>query len=226
MSYGLKVEVWGSYALFTRPELKVERMTYEMMTPSAARGLIESIYWHPGLQIKIDRIYLLPPMGSDDRDKDPIRFDSIRRNEINKKGSIKAMKKMMEGGPEEYIAASQQRVQRAALVLRDVHYVIAAHFELTDKANPSDNEGKFADIFRRRLEKGQMYSQPYLGTREFPAHFQAWKELEIPTVHVTRDLGLMLYDMDYSNLKDIVPMFFHAELKDGVMEVSGKEIYK
>lgn len=216
MSYGMQIEVWGKNALFTRPELKTERVSYDVITPSAARGLIESVYWHPGLRVVVDRIHVL----------NDIKFTNIRRNEVKEKIPAKKIEQMIndKGIPAIYTNESIQ--QRASLVLRDVHYVIDFHFEMTKKANPTDNEGKFADIFRRRIEKGQYYSQPYLGTREFPAHFRAWKGGSVPTIHENRDLGFMLYDMDYSNPKDIRPMFFHAHMTDGVVQVSGEKVLR
>ena len=214
MSYGLQVEVFGIYALFSRPELKSERMSYEVITPSAARGVIESIYWHPGLQVKIDRIHVM----------NKIQFTNIRRNEVKSKASLQQVKRMMNGGPAPMIVTSNDIMQRASTMLRDVHYVIDAHFEMTDKATPSDNEGKFKDIFRRRLEKGEAYSQPYFGCREFPAHFRAWEGGDVPTCGETRDLGLMLYDMDYSDPQNIKPMFFMARLENGVMQVAGEKV--
>lgn len=217
MSYGIQVEVWGDYALFTRPELKVERMSYDVMTPSAARGLIEAIYWHPGLQVYIDRIHVL----------NPIRFTTVRRNEVKNKALASAVQSMMAGtGPAPLLCTPQDIQQRAALLLQDVRYVIDAHFELTPKANPGDNPGKFKDIFRRRLEKGQFYHQPYFGCREFPAHFRPWAGGAIPAIDETRDLGLMLFDLDYSDPRDIRSMFFRARLERGVLEVAGQEVLR
>ena len=229
MSYGLQVEVWGDYALFTRPELKSERMSYEIITPSAARGLIESIYWHPGLRIIIDRVYLLKKFGeeqNENEEENPIKFINVRRNEVKSKVQAAKVKSMMLGGPAPTIVTSADIQQRASTLLCDVHYVIEAHFEMTEKAAPSDNEGKFKDMFRRRLESGQAYSQPYFGCREFPAHFRAWRGGRIPAVHYSKDLGIMLYDLDYSDPKNIQPMFFHAQLKNGVMQVSGEEVLR
>ena len=216
MAFGLQVETWGPFALFSRPEMKTERVTYDVMTPSAARGLIESIYWHPGFVVKIDRIHVL----------NKIRYTNIRRNEVKSKVLESDVERMMRGGGVPSINPGKDIQQRAAMVLRDVHYVIDAHFELTEKAAPGDNEGKFKDIFRRRLEKGQCYSQPYFGTREFPAKFRPWVGGPVPTCGESRDLGYMLFDMDYSNPKDIQPMFFHAELENGILEVAGKKVLR
>ena len=210
----VKVEVWGDYACFSRPELKTERMSYDVMTPSAARGLLEAIYWHPGLRWVIDRIYVMQP----------IRFTGIRRNEVKSKISADNVRSAMSGGKQEvYLCTLEDIQQRAATVLQDVRYVIEAHFVMTDQAAPSDNAGKFCDIMRRRLEKGQCYHQPCFGVREFPAQFRLWPGGEIPTTGETRDMGLMLYDMDYSDLRNITPMFFRAALENGVLNVPAPE---
>lgn len=217
MSQGIQVEVWGDYALFTRPELKVERVSYDVMTPSAARGLIEAVYWHPGLRWHIDRIHVL----------NPISFTNIRRNEVKDKIVSSNVRSVMMGADKPlaiYTADSIQ--QRASMVLTDVHYVIDAHFTMTEKVNASDNPGKFIDIARRRLERGQCYHQPCFGCREFPAHFRAWEGGPVPAISESRPLGLMLYDMDYSDPRSIQPTFFLAELVNGVLEVAGKEVLR
>ena len=215
----IQLEVWGDYALFTRPEMKVERVSYDVMTPSAARGLIEAIYWHPGLRWVIDRIHVCAP----------IRFTNLRRNEVKAvipkiAKSEKIAQEMLERGKAKikplYIIGDV-RQQRAALLLRDVRYVIEAHFDMTDKAAPGDNPGKFQDIVKRRIQRGQFYHQPCFGCREFPAQFK-WCD-QLPPCHNelkgTRDLGWMLYDMDYSDPEDIRPRFFRAKLEDGVLNV-------
>lgn len=217
MSRGIQVEVWGEYALFTRPELKTERVSYDVMTPSAARGSIEAVYWHPGLCWHIDRIHVM----------NPIAFTNIRRNEVEDKISAAKVRSVMNGKNTPLaIYTGKSILQRASMMLTNVRYVIDAHFTLTDRAAPTDNEGKFIDIARRRLEKGQCYHQPYFGCREFPASFRAWDGGSVPTIPESRSLGLMLYDMDYSNLRDIQPTFFMAELTDGVLEIAGKEVLR
>lgn len=214
------VEVWGEYACFSRPEMKVERVSYDVMTPSSARGLLEAIYWHPGIKWVIERIYVL----------NPIAFTNIRRNEVKSKISASTVKTLMLGGTaKDYLNTSEDIQQRAAMILRDVHYVIEAHFELVhDKMAPTDNEGKFCDIMRRRLEKGQCYHQPCFGTREFPAAFRAWAGGAIATAYPDTDknLGFMLYDMDYSDAEHITPMFFRAQLQKGVLDVTNCEVYR
>ena len=211
----IHIEVWGNYACFSRPEMKTERVSYDVMTPSAARGLIESIYWHPGLRYCIDRIHVLAP----------IRFTNIRRNEV--KSTLLASKALSAAKSGEALALipSQDIQQRAALILQDVHYVIEAHFDMTDKAAPGDNPGKFQDILRRRLQRGQAYSQPYFGCREFAAHFQEWPGGDIPAIDVTQDLGFMLYDMDYSDMQNIQAQFFRAKLEHGVLDCQNCEVH-
>lgn len=221
MAYGTTIEVWGDFALFSRPELKVERMSYDVITPSAARGLIEAVYWHPGMRYVIDRIHVL----------NPISFTSVRRNEVKSKALVSAIRSYVGGaGGLPYIDRSADIQQRASVVLTDVHYVIEAHFEITAGAGPHDNPGKFCDILRRRLSRGQCYSQPYFGTREFPAHFRLYEGETPPHGAYSeageRDLGLMLYDMDYSDSSDITPMFFRAVMRNGVIDVSGSEVFR
>ena len=208
----ISLEVWGDYALFSRPEMKVERVSYDVITPSAARGLIEAIFWHPGLRWRIDRIQVC----------EPIRFTNIRRNEVKDVISARTVKTAMEKGAGElYLATPNSIQQRAAMVLRDVRYVIDAHFELTDRAAPGDNAGKFQEMTRRRIEKGQFYHQPCFGVREFPAHFRMCTERpDCPDeLKGEKDLGWMLLDMDYSDPADIRPMFFRAVMRDGVIDV-------
>ena len=212
----IKLEVWGEYALFTRPEMKVERVSYDVMTPSAARGLIEAIYWHPGMRWCIDRIHVCAP----------IRFTNLRRNEVKSTIPARTVHAVMaQGKGELYLSTSKDIQQRAALLLRDVHYVIEAHFEMTEKAAPGDNPGKFQDIVKRRIQKGQFYHQPCFGCREFPAQFRLCGEIPPCPAELSgvRDLGWMLYDMDYTDLENITPLFFRAALQNGVMEVPSRD---
>lgn len=211
----IKMEVWGTYALFTRPEMKTERVSYDVMTPSAARGIVEAVYYHPGLRWHIDRIHVLSP----------IRFTNIRRNEVKSKISAASAQSTMNGSEKPlYLNAKADIVQRAALVLQNVRYVIEAHFDMTEAAAPGDNPGKFQDIVKRRLQKGQAFHTPYLGCREFPAHFRLWEDGEIPALEESRDLGYMLHDMDYSNPDDIQPMFFRARMTHGVIDLRDCEV--
>ena len=227
LGYGLKIEVWGQYALYSRPELKTERFSYEMLTPSAARGIIESIYWHPGLRIIIDRIHLLDGKYGITTAKDPIHFENVRRNEVKAKVQASQVETMINGGADAYLVTGNEIQQRAATLLRDVHYVIEAHFQMTEKATDKDNEGKFSDILKRRIAKGQFFSMPYLGCREFPAFFALWPdEQAIPAMDYSKDLGIMLYDMDYSVPDHIQPTFFWAKLEHGVMQVAGEKVLR
>lgn len=208
----IRLEVWGDWALFTRPEMKVERVSYDVMTPSAARGIIEAIYFHPGLKWCIDRIYVCSP----------IRFSNLRRNEVKSTLNARTARTVMERGDGElYLCTADDIQQRASLLLRNVHYVIEAHFTMTDRAAPGGNVGKFQDIVKRRIRKGQFYHQPYFGCREFPAQFKPCEELP-PCPEELKgelDLGWMLYDMDYSDPENITPRFFRATLRDGVLNV-------
>ncbi len=210
----MQIEVWGNFACFSRPEFKTERVSYDVMTPSAARGLVESVFWHPGLRYTIDKIHVLAP----------IRFASIRRNEVKSTVLASGVLAAAKGGAAPVLYTPQDIQQRAAMVLRDVHYVIECHFDMTDKAAPGDNPGKFQEMLRRRLEKGQCYHTPYLGCREFPASFRQWPGGEIPAMDLTQDLGWMLYDMDYSDPQDIRAQFFRAKLVRGVLDCRNAEV--
>ena len=220
MAKGVRVKVWGDYALFSRPEMKVERCSYDVITPSAARGILEAIYWHPGMKWIIDRIYV----------NKPIQFTNVRRNEVKSKVSANNVLPVYNGSNKQlYISTKSDIVQRASLLLRDVEYVIDAHFEMTEEANSSDNPGKFKDIMKRRLKRGECYHTPYFGCREFPVKFCDWEDEEIHTAYESeeeRDLGFMLYDMDYSDPEDIRPMFFRAVMHRGVIEVGECEVVR
>ena len=210
------MEVRGPMACFTRPEMKTERVSYDVPTPSAARGMIESIYYHPGLKWTIDRIWVL----------NPIQFMNLRRNEVSSKISASNVMQEANGGKQSCIVTTQDIQQRATMMLKDVRYVIEAHFDMTDKANASDNPGKFQDIVKRRLRKGACYAAPYLGTRECTAHFRLWEGGAIEGIDETRDLGYMLYDMDYSDPEHIQPMFFRAKMEHGCIDLRGCEVIK
>lgn len=210
------MEVWGLTACFTRPEMKTERVSYDVPTPSAARGMIESIYYHPGLKWTIDRIWVL----------NPIQFMNLRRNEVSSKISASNVMQEANGGKQSCIVTTQDIQQRATMMLKNVRYVIEAHFDMTDKANASDNPGKFQDIVKRRLRKGACYAAPYLGTRECTAHFRLWEGGAIEGIDETRDLGYMLYDMDYSDPEHIQPMFFRAKMEHGCIDLRGCEVIK
>ncbi len=222
MAYGIRLHVWGRHALFSRPELKVERFTYDVMTPSAARGLLEAIHWKPAIRWVIDRIHVL----------EPIRLQSIRRNEVGHQAPAGTIKRAMKRGDLEgvQLLVDEDRQQRASTVLVQPAYVIEAHFVLTERAGAEDTEGKHLDIFNRRAGRGQCFHQPCLGTREFAAHFallapDAPLPARAPMAETAdlgfgspRDLGLMLWDIDHA-APGRPSMFFRARLQDGVMEV-------
>lgn len=214
MGYGITVLMQGPRACFTRPEMKAERVSYDVITPSAARGVIEAVYWKPAIRWVIDGIEVL----------NEIRFDTFRRNEVGSKLSyVNAKKAMMKGVPV-YEDAASDRQQRATMYLRDVAYVVKAHFELTDKAEEGDTVEKHYNIALRRLRKGQHFSQPYLGCREFSADVQLVEEDEgIPHSYYAdveeKDLGFMLYDIDF--MHDMEPLFYRAVMHRGVIDVKG-----
>lgn len=212
-------EVWGDYAAFNRPEFKTERVSYDCMTPSAARGILEAVYWHPGMRYYIDSIYVCMP----------IKTTNVRRNEVKEKINGRAVKTAMQKGNKDICICTADSIQqRAALVLKDVRYVVEAHFEMTAQAKECDNPGKFQDILKRRLEKGKCYYTPYLGVREFPANFRLWdKNQPVQTAYEgEKDLGYMLYDLDYQGENGIEPMFFRAVLKDGKLDLRNCEVLK
>lgn len=214
MAFGIRLHVWGDRACFTRPEMKVERVSYDVITPSAARGILEAVHWKPAIRWSVDRIHVLKP----------IRFESIRRNEVGSKLSSASVAKAMMAGSTAGLAnhVDEDRQQRAATILRDVAYVIEAHFDLTPKAGPDDSVGKHLDIFNRRARKGQCFHMPCMGVREFPANFRLLEDGEaIPEKHESllaeRELGWMLHDIDFG--RDMTPRFFRAQIAGGVIEV-------
>jgi len=212
MGYGVRLKCWGDLACFTRPEMKVERVSYDAMTPSAARGILEAIYWKPEIRWIVDRIVVLRP----------IRFTSVRRNEVKEKISHITASRVMNVGSGELslvVDEGDMRQQRAALLLRDVAYVIEAHFEIV---SGPENAAKHLDQFQRRARKGACYTRPYLGCREFAAHFALVEpEVDSPVVDSSlageRDLGWMLHDIDFGDGKEA--RFFRAILRDGTLDV-------
>ena len=213
MAYGVRLHVWGDYACFTRPEMKAERVSYDVITPSAARGILEAVHWKPAIRWVIDRIHVLKP----------IRFESLRRNELGSKIPVGTVRKAAKSGESHdlHTYVESDRQQRATTLLRNVAYVIEAHFELTGAAEPDDTEAKHLSMFNRRAAKGQCFNQPYLGTREFSGHFAlVTDEMPrscLPDEQRNRDLGWMLLDIDYED--DFEPRFFRARLRDGVIQV-------
>ena len=206
------IEVAGEFACFTRPEMKVERVSYDVITPSAARSIFEAILWKPALQWHIDKIEVLKP----------IKWTNLRRNEVGSVLSVSKIKAAMKKGGDLSLYVEDERQQRAGLFLRDVAYRIHAHFTLTDRAGKSDNIAKFNDMFSRRAKKGQCVNQPYLGCREFSCSFQLVDladKSKTEAIDETRDLGWMLFDLDYSNTESPSPLFFKPSMNQGVIEI-------
>ena len=226
MAYGVKLMVWGDYASFNRPEMKVERVSCDAITPSAARGIIEAIYWKPEIRWVVDRLRVL----------NPIRFTYARRNEVKGKIPAKAVATAMKTGHGALgVAVADVRQQRAAMILADVRYGVEAHIEVTKHEGPETKpEAKHLDQFRRRAKKGAYFHHPYLGTREFPASFKLVKDFPPcpEELRGERDLGRMLLDMDFTpdpngtvvesnegRRLDVRPRFFAAVMRDGVIDV-------
>lgn len=219
MGYGIKFKIWGDYACFTRPELKAERVSYDMITPTAARGVLESIYWKPAIKWTIDKIHVI----------NPIAFTNIRRNEVSEVASLSEVQKKLKGNNSPmFIDAIASRHQRATMLLKDVCYVIEAHFDLTDKAGESDSVEKHYNIALRRLREGKCFRQPCLGTRELGANFDIIENSDAPlksSLTGELDLGYMLYDVGFSLDKtqehfSVSPKFFRAKLVDGILDLS------
>lgn len=215
MGYGIKVLVEGKRACFTRPEMKAERVSYDVITPSAARGIIEAVYWKPAIQWHIDRIEVL----------NEIRFDTFRRNELEGKLSYRDARAACERNESLNVLASRSRQQRATLHLKDVAYVIDAHFVMTSHAGEDDTPEKHYNIALRRLRKGQHFNKPVLGCREFPAAVRLIEDGDpLPLSHYAeveeRDFGYMLYDLDFSDPESPEPQFFRAVMRHGVIDVA------
>lgn len=211
----LSVRIAGPLALFTRPEMKVERVSYDFITPSAARGVLEAVLWKPGMRWVVQRITVLKP----------IRFVAVKRNEVGTKIPASFQKWARKNTVDRHYFADDDRQQRNAQVLRDVDYLIDAAIELTPRAGPDDSVVKFVEMFRRRIAKGQHFQQPYLGCREFPATVAPASGDEKPSgqlAHET-DFGWMLHDVVYSGDKALKQVFFRARMRGGVVEVPALE---
>ncbi|GFN33931.1 type I-C CRISPR-associated protein Cas5c [Paenibacillus xylaniclasticus] len=238
---GWCLEVWGEYACFTRPEMKAERVSYDVMTPSAARAIFEAILWKPAIRWHITKIEVL----------NPIKWISIRRNELDRKASLPTTKQMSGlPGPPMGIAVSE-RIQRAGLFLKNTRYRIHGYFEFippveraanrpyeieywadeqerADIVRLDENEAKYAAMFERRARKGQCFHRPYLGCREFACDFRLIRNPELESaqpISETRDLGFMLYDMNYEhNPEDPTPLFFRAYMNNGIVNTDRRQI--
>ncbi len=203
----LALRARGPLAIFTRPEFKAERVSYPVMTPSAARGLLEAVLWKPAIVWKVEAIKVLAP----------IAFVNVRRNEVNNRAPSPSAALVRQGGRPPVLFADDDRAQRNTVALRDVDYLVEARFALTDRAGPGDNVNKFVDMFDRRVEKGQQFHQPYLGCRECAADVMPSDGSERP-IDDTRELGLMLWDIAYSANRNRA-LFFAAMLDRGVLRV-------
>jgi len=212
MGYGVRLHVWGDYACFSRPEMKAERVSYDVITPSSARGILEAIHWKPAIHWVVDRIQVL----------NEIRFENLRRNEVEGKLSSSSVKAAMNGKMTLAQVVTKERQQRATMMLKRPAYVIEAHFEMTAAAGKEDGPEKHYNIFLRRARLGQCFHRPYLGCREFAAQFAILEEgSEAPSQFYansgSKDLGWMLHDIDFEN--DMTPRFFRAEMNDGWIKV-------
>jgi len=212
-----RLKVSGSNACFTRPEMKVERVSYDVMTPSAARGILEAILWKPAIQWRILQIDVLKP----------IKWESVRRNEVSAVVPVTNVKTAMKRGKGSLgLYIEEKRQQRAGLFLRDVAYIIHAEFDMTRQAGDEDNVVKFEQMFIRRASNGQCFHRPYFGCREFPVDFEFIPRDALPIMPIdeTRDLGWMLYDIDYSG-KEPMPQFFHARMEKGSIDLTNVEVH-
>ncbi|HZJ78564.1 MAG TPA: type I-C CRISPR-associated protein Cas5c [Clostridia bacterium] len=218
MGYGVKVEVWGDYALFTRLEMKVERVSYDIITPSSARGLLEAIYWKPEIKWIVDRIYVC----------NPVEFTNVRRNEVKSKLNARNADAAMNGTADvNPIYTTSDIQQRASLLLKNVRYIIEAHFILTGEASENNTVEKHYNIMLRRLKNGQCFHQPCFGCREFPANFKLFEEnCKVEALDESKDFGFMLYDLDFSDPEDIKPMFFRAIMRDGIIDLTDCEVVR
>jgi CRISPR-associated protein Cas5d len=209
------LEISGDFACFTRPEMKVERVSYDIITPSAVRAVFESILWKPAIHWQPEMIEVLAP----------IRWTTIRRNEVDGKLSAANVKSAMQRGTGAVaLYVEEERQQRASLLLRDVRYRITASFSFTSRAGAEDNAQKFSEMFARRAAKGQCINQPYLGCREFACDFRLVgsdeKAAGVPAeLRGNKELGWMLYDLDFRDANSPQPRFFQARMTDGVVRI-------
>ena len=204
-----EVRIRGEFACFTRAEFKTERLSYEVLTPSAARGVLEAILWKPAIFWRIRRIRLLST----------VQFIQFKRNEVNSRvATPKAATASRTGARIDDYFADEDRAQRNTVALRDVDYAVDAEMVMTSRAGSDDNPRKFDEMFRRRLERGQFHMQPYLGCREFPAIVEPYTGDPPPIEAESRDLGLMLHDVRYASAGNEA-VFFHAQIDKGVIDV-------
>ncbi len=211
---GVRLHVWGERALFSRPEMRVERVSYDVITPSSARGILEAIHWKPAIVWRVVRLRVLKP----------VRFESVRRNEVGSRiPSTKVASAMRARSVDDLaLRIDEDRQQRASTILRDVAYVIEARLDLTPKgqSDPGENVGKHLDMFNRRARKGQCFHRPCLGAREFAADFELL-EGDPPVcdnaLRGEKDLGWMALDIDFTD--GMAPRYFRATMRDGIIDV-------
>ena len=206
------LELSGDFACFTRPEMKVERVSYDVMTPSAARACFEAILWKPAIRWHVRKIEVLKP----------IRWINLRRNEVAGVLSTRKVETSMKSGTGDLgLYIEDERQQRAGLFLRDVAYRVHADMEFRREGDPSGSTMKYQEMFERRASKGQCVNQPYLGCREFAAGFRLIPDTatESEAIDETRDLGFMLHDLDFSKPNDPQPRFFRAKIENGTVNV-------
>ena len=206
------LEFTGNFACFTRPEMKVERVSYDVMTPSAARACFEAILWKPAIRWHVRKIEVLKP----------IRWINLRRNEVEGVVSTRNVETAMKSGTGDLgLYIEDERQQRAGLFLRDVAYRVHADMEFKREGDPSDSATKYQEMFERRAAKGQCVNQPYLGCREFAAWFRLISDTTAEPIAIgeTRDLGFMLHDLDFSNRNDPRPRFFRAKIENGAVNI-------
>ena len=209
------LEVSGDFACFTRPEMKVERVSYDVITPSAARAVFESILWKPQIRWRVTHIEVLKP----------VRWINLRRNEVGAVVSMRNVQQAMNAGSGNLgLFIEDERQQRAGLFLRDVAYRL--HAELSLAPGAKDPLVKYSEMFTRRAGKGQCVNQPYLGCREFAARFRLVDDpaSESQALDESRDLGWMLYDMDFENVDDPKPRFFRADMQRGVIDLTKAQV--
>lgn len=213
---GIKLEVWGDYALFTKPEFKAERFSYDVMTPSAARAILEAIYWKPAIKWNVNKIHVI----------NEVKFSSVKRNEVGNPISYSKVISAMKNNDTKgfFKDVNTDRQQRFSMILKDVRYVIEAEFEMTEKAGSDETEAKHISVARRRMSAGQTFNQPYFGCREFSANFCLLENAVPESFYKGKvvDLGMMLYDINYKNSR--TPEFFQASMIDGVINTRRKEV--
>lgn len=221
----IRIEVWGPFACFTRPELKTERVSYEVMTPSAARNILQKIYWHPGVNYKITAIEVIKP----------IEFMQMKRNELKSKIIPANVLKTIKNQNPLYLDSENDIMQRSSLILKNVHYVIHAQIYITPEKLESADDYKELDLKYRKTtallhknaKKGRCIQQPFFGIKEYPCNFR-WIDKDEKTypTPLTKDLGTMLYDMNYKNPQKITPIFFHATIKNGIMDLRNVRLWE